>query len=52
MHSSILKGDQLDKLCFIWNPLHRMIIYDDVLSLANLNVRSMIVNCCTKGQNK
>ncbi len=28
-----------------------MIIYDDVLSLTNLN-QSMVVNCCTKGQNK
>ncbi len=46
---SILMEDQLEKLCFIWNPLPS-IVYD-VFSLINLNVQSMIVNC-TKGQNK
>ncbi len=40
---SILKEDQLDKLRFIWNPLPSMIIYDDVLSLINLNVQSIIL---------
>ncbi len=29
-HLSILKGDWLDKLCFIWNPLPSMIIHDDI----------------------
>ncbi len=47
-----LKGNLLNKLQFIWNPLNSMIIFDDVLSLIKLNVQNMVVNYCTKGYNK
>ncbi len=37
-----MKGDQHVKLHFIWNPLPNMIIYDDVLSLTNLNCKTWL----------
>ncbi len=39
---SILKGDQYDKLRFIWNPLPSMIIYNDVFPITNLNCKALL----------